>query len=344
MNNNQILNQLVNDKEKAAFKSMRTDMETGKAILNPEQFGQFMRMASLDNTILAEADFQYMKTLQKDLNTTGINGRVLTNGYKADGTTDPDIAEADVTFGANELNARKLKAKCALEDDDKEDNIEGMSFEQTLLSMMGERIGEDLEYWSLFGDTTISRSTNPLLNSGDGWVKKCSNKLESEGLNEESGNFDISKGPETMFDAMIKALPARFRKNRSQLRFYVPFAVEDAYRNILMARGTTLGDSAQTGFNQLYYKGIPLVHCHTLDADDAISIDNSVTTLLTNPKNLAYGVYKNISVEPKRIAEDELTEYYFRMRGDVDFYFRNGSVVAKMTDSEAEELPELSLS
>ena len=323
---------------------MRTDMETGKALLNPEQFGQFMRVASLDNTILAEADFQYMKTLQKDLNTTGINGRVLTNGYKSDGSTDPNIAEADVEFGANELNARKLKAKCAIEDDDKEDNIEGQSFEQTLLSMMGERIGEDLEYWSLFADTDISRSTNALLNSADGWVKKCSNKLESEGLDSSTGAFNTANGPEAMFDAMIYALPARFRKNRSQLRFFVPFAVEDAYRNILMARGTNLGDSAQTGFNQLQYKGIPLVHCHTLDAEDAIDIDNSVTSFLTNPKNLAYGVYKDISVEPKRIAEEETTEYYFRMRGDVDFYFRNGSVVAKMTDSEAEELSELSLS
>ena len=342
--NSDILNQIVNPVEKAAFKNMRTDMATGKALLNPEQLGYFLREATLDNTMLADADFTLMKSFKKVLNRVGINGRVLTNGYKANGDTDGEIDAADVDFGANELDAKKLKAMCEIEDDEKEDNMTVEQFEQTLLSMMGERIGEDLEYWAVYGDTTITRANDALLNTTDGWIKKCANKIKSETADSTNGVFDSVDGPEPMFDAMIKALPARFRKNRSSLKFYVPFEVEDAYRNVLIARGTTLGDSAQTGFAPLNFKGIPIVHCATLDDEIGRTLSgNLASSMLTNPKNLAYGIWKNLSVEPERKAGDELTKYWFRMRGDVDYYFRNGAVTAQMTTTEVEALPELSM-
>ena len=89
--NSKILNEITNPAEKAAFKNMRTDMATGKALLNPEQLGYFLREATLDNVLLADADFTLMKSFKKHLNRAGINGRVLTNGYKANGDTDPEI-------------------------------------------------------------------------------------------------------------------------------------------------------------------------------------------------------------------------------------------------------------
>lgn len=342
--NSKILNEITNPAEKAAFKNMRPDMATGKALLNPEQLGYFLKEATLDNTLLADADFTLMKSFKKQLNRTGINGRVLTNGYKANGDTDDEIAAADVDFGANELDAKKLKAMCEISDDEKEDNMTGEQFEQTLLGMMGERIGEDLEYWAVYGDTTIARADDALLNTTDGWLKKCVNKLESTGIDANDGAYDINDGPEAMFDAMIKALPARFRKNRSQLKFYVPFEVEDAYRNVLIARGTTLGDSAQTGFAPLTFKGIPVVHCATLDDETGRTLSGDVAhSILSNPKNLAYGIWRNLSIEPERKPGEELTKYWFRMRGDVDYYFRNGAVTAQITTTEVEGLPELSM-
>lgn len=345
MNNQQVLNEIVNEQEKIAFKNMRSDMETGKALLNPEQLGYFLREATLDNTLLRDADFKLMKSYEKQLNRAGINGRVLTNGYKSNGDTDPDITKADVDFGANTLNAKKLKAMCEIEDDAKEDNLEQGEFERTLMTMMGERIGEDLEYWSIFADTTVSRSDDALLNSADGWIKKAGNKIYSDGAKPvgTSKSFDAEDGPEALFDAMIAKLPPRFRKNRKNLKFYVPYEVEDAYRNVLISRGTTLGDNAQTGFQQLQYKGIPVEHCYTLDDDDGRGIDNTVSSFLGNPQNFAYGVYKNVTIEPHRKPEDELTQYWFRMRGDINYYFRNGVVVSKMTETEAASFAEESL-
>ena len=76
-NNEQVLSQIVNPAEKAVFKSMREDMETGKALLNPEQLGMFLRAATLNQTILRDAPFdilnsfenQYADTLESALKT-----------------------------------------------------------------------------------------------------------------------------------------------------------------------------------------------------------------------------------------------------------------------------------
>ena len=44
-----ILNEIVNPEEYAVFKGMKTDMESGKALLNPEQLGKFLREAQINN-------------------------------------------------------------------------------------------------------------------------------------------------------------------------------------------------------------------------------------------------------------------------------------------------------
>lgn len=341
MNNKKVLNQLTNEQEKVVFKGMRDDMETGKALLNPEQLGKFLRYATLPNTILSAADFKLMKSFKKNLNRTSIDGRVLESGYKTDGkTTNPDITKADVKFDVEELDAKKLKAMCEIEDDEKEDNLEQSQFENTLLSMMGERIGEDLEFWSLFGDKTITYATNSLLSTTDGWLKKAGQKLVSAEVNTTTNDFDLADGVEAMFDKMLEKFPKRFMLNRNDLSFYVPFEVEDAYRNVLKSRGTALGDTTQTGYAvPINYKGIPIKHCHTFDAEDGRGLDDTATSILVNPKNMAYGIWKNVSIEPKRIVEEELTQYWYRMRGDVNYYFPEASVTSKITTDEAALLP-----
>jgi HK97 family phage major capsid protein len=340
MENQQILNQLTDEREQAVFKGMKTDMETGKALLNPEKMGTFLREATLPNTILKDANFNLMKSYKKELNRTNINGRVLQNGYDAEGNTKTSLTAADVDFGVNELDAKKLKALCEITDEEKEDNLEQAQFEQTLLSMMGERIGEDLEYWALFGDTTITAATNDLLHSNDGWIKKCTNTITNGTA--ASSDFNVEANTvESMFDAMILKIPPRFR-DRSKLKFYVPFEVEDAYRNLLKSRGTVLGDTNQTGFAPIRYKNIPLIPCQTLDATDARSIDNKVYTILTDPANMEYGIWKNITVEPDRIVKEEKTQYYFRIRADVQYNYTNATCIANMTETVAKTLPDAS--
>ena len=62
MANEHILSQLVNEQEKEVFKSMRSEMSSAKALLNEEQFAQFMRAATINQTILNDASFRRMNS------------------------------------------------------------------------------------------------------------------------------------------------------------------------------------------------------------------------------------------------------------------------------------------
>jgi hypothetical protein len=349
MDNQYILSQLTNENEIAVFKSMRTDMATAKALLNEEQFAQFMHAATINQTILNDASFRRMNSTSQVVSSTKVNGRVLQNGYKTvttkNDTTNDNLTPADIDFGKAELNATKLKALTSILDDDKEDNIEREQFEQTLLTMMGEAVGIDLEAVCVFGDTTYTSGSpavaDPLFSCIDGWLKSATTTLKSDGA-KGSGtkDFDLTDGITAMFDEMLYAMPAAYRQANlmKDLVYYVPFEVQEAYREFLIDRETGLGDSSLLNAEELQYKGIPVKYAPVLDAADGRTVHGNVASILTVPEFLWYGVYKDISVEPKRIVEEENTEYYYRFRGDATVQFADSVIVADITAAEAAAL------
>jgi len=343
VNNTQILNEIVNPQEKMVFKGMKEDMLTGKALLNPEQLGRFLRATQLNNTILTDASFEVMKSDVKELTRAGLVGRVLQDGYKADGkTTEDQLTVPDVEFKYNELKAVKLKAKTEITDEEKEDNIEQAAFENTLLDMMGERIGEDMEIWAVYADKAVPRATDSLLSTTDGWFKRATdNSMVVESTGATGTDFDIENNDITaMFDSLLGQIGRRFR-DKSKLKFYVPYEVEDAYRNYLGARQTALGDTNIVNTPVLNYKSIPIVHCNTFDDEIIRDRTDKVNACLTIPNNLVQGMWKNMTIEPKRIPEEELTEYYYRLRGDVDMYQNEATAFATMTVDEAEAIQDI---
>ena len=135
MVNEYILSQLINENEKEVFKTMRSprnEMNNAKALLNEEQFAQFMRAATINQTILNDASFRRMNSMSQVVSSTKVTGRVLQTGYKANGDTQNQLTPATIGFGKAELNATKLKALTSILDDDKEDNIEREAFENVL--------------------------------------------------------------------------------------------------------------------------------------------------------------------------------------------------------------------
>ena len=343
MSNEHILSQLVNENEKEVFKTMRSEMSSAKALLNEEQFAQFMRAATINQTILNDASFKRMNSTSQVVSSTKITGRVLQNGYKSANVTQDNLTEADVDFGNAELVATKLKAKTSILDDDKEDNIEREQFEQTLLTMMGESVGIDLEAVCVFGDSTYKYSgdPDPLFSCFDGWLKSgtvIKSDLANDSTDDNDGDFDLATGGVTgMFDKMLYTMPAAYRQANlmKDLVYYVPFEVQEAYRDYLIDRETGLGDSSLLNADQLQYKGIPVKYAPVLDAADGRTVHGNVPSILTVPEFLWYGVYKDLSVEPKRIVENEETEYYYRIRCDATAQFADSVIVADISATEA---------
>ncbi len=344
MVNQHILSQLVNENEIEVFKSMRSDMADAKALLNEEQFATFMRAATINQTILNDASFKKMNSTSQVVSSTKINGRVLQNGYKSEGVTQDNLTPADVDFGMAELVATKLKAKTSILDDDKEDNISREAFEQTLLTMMGEAVGIDLEAVSVFGDTDYvdgDSHADPLFSTIDGWIKSGT-VIKSDGAKGSgTADFDITTdGIKAMFDAMLYKMPAAYRQANlmRDLVYYVPFEVYEDYRDYLIDRETGLGDTSLLNNDELRYKGIPVKYAPVLDAVDGRTVHGNVASILTVPEFLWYGVYKDLSVEPWRDVPNENTEYYYRIRCDATNQFNDSVIVADITAEEASNL------
>lgn len=326
---------------KGADKSMRSDMAANAGLLDRLQYNQFIRELEIKSTILQDAAFRRMTRMQEVTSGTLILGRVLQDGYLSDGeTTNNELTEAQIGFGKAELTAHKLKAKTHINDNDLEDNIETEQFQNTLLSMMASRIGEDLEAIAIYGDHTLDRTTYPLFHTYDGWAKQATTKLQSSelGTSAATKNFDVHEDTiEAMFDAIIKAVPLRIRQSplMSNFKIYVPFEVEDAYRNLLKSRQTALGDNMQTGNQPLFYKKWEIKYAPVLDAEDGRAIDDTVTTIAGIPDLWKWGVYKDVKLEPERKADLERTNFYYRTRCDVGLEWNAACITAKMTADEA---------
>ena len=344
MVNEHILSQIVNENEQEVFKSMRSDMSSAGALLNDEQFNTFMRAAITEQTILNDASFRRMTAMNQVVSSTKVVGRVLQNGYDSNGDTEDQLTAATIGFGKAELKSTKLKALTGILDDDKEDNIEKEQFEQTLLTMMGEAVGIDLEALCVFGNHAYKYSgdPDPLFSTFDGWLEQAkTNAVKSQGVITAAGSgtadFNLNNTVEAMFDAMVKKMPVAYRSANllNRMTFYVPWEVYDSYHNLLMSRYTNLGDEFQTGRGELRYKNIPVKYAPVLDADDGRTVYGNVASILTIPEFLWYGVYKDLSVEPERKPAQELTNYYYRIRCAASLQWSDAVIPAQITATEA---------
>lgn len=215
------LNQILRDIA-GADKSMREDMALNAGLLDRKQYNQFVRDMETNQTILKDAAFQRMTNFEEVTSGARILGMVLQDGYDTNGDTNPDLTPANIGFGHDVLNAKKLKALTFIDDDDLEDNIERESFQTTQLSMMADRMGTDTEILAVFADSELEiaegSDTPGVLKTMDGWIKRSTNTLESSELASDNADiaFNVHENTiESMFDAIIRAIPTNIRQSNS---------------------------------------------------------------------------------------------------------------------------------
>jgi len=136
---------------------------------------------------------------------------------------------------------------------------------------------------------------------------------------------------EDMFNAMLAALPKQYLQNPADWRFYVPWEVYDGYRDVLRARNTALGDTAQTGNAPLFYKGIPVVYTPMLERSAAYNSSAGTwgsVALLSNPDNMVWGVFHQVTIEPSRVAVARRTDFVLTVEADCNYEDENAAVAA----------------
>jgi hypothetical protein len=264
------------------------DLNANGGLLLPEQANRFIDFVLDEPTVLRQSRVERMNAPEKKINRMGFADRILraarqSGGANDDGSNDRYLRKADRAKPATTqltINTSEVMAEVRLPYEVLEDNIEGRSVEEHIMRQIAERVALDLEEYALWADTT---SADEYLALQNGWMKRCNVNI--------SDNASAGITPDVFSDGML-ALPQKYLKYLPQLRAYVSMANTIRYRRVVSRRETGYGDSA-------LQKNIPL-EAHGLQIEGApllAAYRGGNDGLITFPKNLIFGIRRDISIE-----------------------------------------------
>ncbi|MDR1648877.1 MAG: hypothetical protein LBR71_01335 [Synergistaceae bacterium] len=269
--------------------------------LNPEQSKEFLRMMFDATDFLKDIQTFTMRAPTKDLDYMKLDSRIIRPGVE--GVAPDEIFEIDTA--KQTLTTTEVILPFDITDNVLEDIIEGGNADENIAKMMTDQFGNDLCDLSLNGDTSVTGGVTDekFLKIGDGFVKIAKGSADTHKFN--TGGSTDYRGD--VFPALLAALPNRYKRRKSELRFYVSPSVSEAYIRQLAIRETKLGDeSLVTGMAQRF-SGIQLFECEFMP-DDVL--------ILTSNKNLATGIFRDVKAERERSARERKTKYTVTMRLD----------------------------
>lgn len=274
------------------------DLSAG-GLLTVAQTNTFIRNLIDQPTILNQMRLFEMDTPSAELNKIGFGKRILraaTEGVAladaaVDGTSfDPSTsgeyrARAKPQTSKVTLNTKEVIAEVRITYSALEDSIERGTLENTILQLMAARASLDLEELVILGDTSLN-TADPYLDLTDGVLKLATaHTVDADGA-------AISPA---IFNAALKALPTKYRRNRSAMRFFTSMDVEQDYRLALSTRGTGLGDAILTGQQAVPVFGVPLV---------GAALMPQANVLFTDPRNMIFGIQRNVRVEAEKLISE----------------------------------------
>lgn len=266
------------------------DLTANGGVLDPEHQNSFFRKIIDEPTVIKQVRHHQMSAPQMKIPKIGFGSRVLrvapgaggTGGAQDSGANTRHLAAADRVkpdFGQVNLETTEYIAEIHIHDDLLEDNIERDAMADTIMTLLAERIALDLEELLIKGDTA---SGDAYLASADGILKLATSNV----VNAASAPVSVN-----VFNDMKKAMPTRFRRNLNALRFLNSMNVESDYRVQVASRGTDLGDATLLGNAPLPVLGIPL---------QGVALMPEANGLLLDPKNVIWGLQRNVRIERDR--------------------------------------------
>lgn len=275
----------------------------GGGILQPEQSRQFIDYL-WDNMVLSkEGRRLVLRANTAELNKIGVGERVIRAAAQADQT----YTNAQVSFTKIELTTRKVRLDWEISTEGLEDNIEGSALEDHIARDMTAQFAADLE------DLAINAVTgaDPFLGilGTNGFLKQYQTALGASVV-----EIPASISVET-YQALIKAIPRKFRGVKRDLRFYASSNAFTETINKLGAAGNLTaeqlrvrvvdGVAPQVLGDPVRYSilGVPLQEVPLLGAD------GSNVVLLTFPQNNIWGFQRDITVHNEFKPKKDTVEY-----------------------------------
>lgn len=274
-----------------------SDLTTNGGALLPEQAAEFIRKLIAQPTMVAQSRVVEMQASERKINKIGFGTRIMRKAVSAVALTSGQRSKP--TTEQITMTTKEVIAEVRLPYDVLEDNIErGVSatnsapnapwssgLQETLVTLIAERAALDLEELALLADTAFTSGDadeQDYLSLFNGWLKLAAG---GSGNANDWGNAAIDKA---MFLAAHKALPVQYLRNKGLMRHFLSTDQEANYRDTLANRGTALGDSYITGNAPVPAYGVPVEPVHLMP---------EAKSLFTNPKNLLFGIQRQVSME-----------------------------------------------
>lgn len=295
-----------------------SDLTAGGGLLQPAQADKFMRILIDESVVLKEGTVVPMKSHKQEIDKIRFGSRVLREATSATALTSGQRVKPDLS--KVELSAKLFRAEVRLNDEVLEDSVERGTLRQTVMTLLSERVGLDMDEWIVNANTS---SSDTFLATGTGMIAAATSNTTAFGGNTAS---------QQAFSNLLKTMPTPFLRDRKSLRFYTSVDAVIDYVNTLSERATALGDRfteqnvPQTPF------GITLREVPVFPQNLGSGTDETVI-LLTDPKNIQIGIWRKVKIETdKDVAKGELI-VVLSLR--FDFQFAHEPAVAKATGVKA---------
>jgi hypothetical protein len=279
-----------------------SDLQSDGGMLQPATALKFMRILIKEAVAMKSGTVVPLKSPKQIIDKIRFGSRMLRAGYEGQALPKDQRAKPDL-FQV-EFDAKLFKAEVRLNNEVLEDSIERGQLRQTIMQLMAERISVDMDDISINSDTT---SSNPDLGQFDGLLKQATTNIF------DNLNGDTDKD---LFDGMVKKLPSEYLRNRKLLRLMTSVKSELDYRNSLAERATVVGDKFLETDAPVLYAGIPVQSIPMFPEDLGMST-NQTNALLADPKNMNWGMWRQIRIQTDSLASEGVLIIVATIRFDV---------------------------
>lgn len=286
-----------------------------------------------------------MRAVEEEWDVVSIGARLTRGATEA---VDTGVNEVP-GFSKVSITVKKFRLDWEISTESLEDNIEGGAFEQHLAQMMATQLGNDLEDYAINGDTGSAVEGVKVM---DGWRKRA-----------VAGGHVVDHAGEVLnraaFNKALKAMPRKFMTDRRGLRFltgsnaiqdwlYSFQEVETGMINPEADASRRLEEAVRTeggaGFTAGRPFGVPLLEVPLFleDRDGDYDTDSGTSGVqlpasnidhtdlwLVNPKNLIWGVKREVVVHREFKPKKDTTEFTVFVRQGVQIQNLDAFVVVK---------------
>jgi len=287
-----------------------TDAITSAGKLNPVQADRFIDYVWDITKLKGHARTVKFRAEELYIDKVGVGTRVAVPKVEA---VDPGVRRGISTSRVT-LHPEETMCPFEVSYEMLDENLEGEAFAEHLVKMFATQYANDTEELFIQGDklgaaileseyvaggSTTQYIKDAYLALQDGWLT-----LARQGHGVDFAGANISN---RLFSRLINALPEKFKRDRSKLRFFTSTDLEQNFREKTAARATGKGDDALMSSAPLTPFGIPLIGIPLLPFQPKTVEHLTLTGTTAVP--LLYKNVTNVTVLPSTLDKTPTTPY-----------------------------------